>query len=245
MLEHVLSEELEELIAAKLGNPTRDPHGDPIPTPRADDRGGPTQSPRRRSAPGARGTFTRISDSDPDMLRFLAERGIAPGDEFEVIDKQPFDGPLFVRFGDEVHVLGGSPGPRDARRGGRVDAAAPDRVPAAADPGWRRSRSPADGRRRQTGRRGGQPARAAAPARARCGRMLTMLGPAFVAAVAYVDPGNFATNIQGGARFGYALLWVVLLANLMAMLIQYLSAKLGIVTGRNLPSCAANGSRDG
>jgi manganese transport protein len=64
---------------------------------------------------------------------------------------------------------------------------------------------------------------------------LSMLGPAFVAAVAYVDPGNFATNIQGGAKFGYALLWVVLLANLMAMLIQYLSAKLGIVTGRNLP----------
>ena len=62
-----------------------------------------------------------------------------------------------------------------------------------------------------------------------------MLGPAFVAAIAYVDPGNFATNIQGGARFGYLLLWVVLAANLMAMLIQYLSAKLGVVTDRNLP----------
>jgi manganese transport protein len=65
--------------------------------------------------------------------------------------------------------------------------------------------------------------------------MFAMLGPAFVAAVAYVDPGNFATNLQGGARFGYLLLWVVLAANLIAMLIQYLSAKLGIVTGRNLP----------
>ena len=64
---------------------------------------------------------------------------------------------------------------------------------------------------------------------------LAMLGPAFVASIAYVDPGNFATNIQGGAQFGYLLLWVVLLANLMAMLIQYLSAKLGIVTDRNLP----------
>ena len=62
-----------------------------------------------------------------------------------------------------------------------------------------------------------------------------MLGPAFVASVAYVDPGNFATNIQGGAKYGYLLLWVVLAANLMAMLIQYLSAKLGIVTDRNLP----------
>ena len=65
--------------------------------------------------------------------------------------------------------------------------------------------------------------------------MLPMLGPAFVAAVAYVDPGNFATNVAGGAKFGYGLLWVVLAANLIAMLIQYLSAKLGIVTGRNLP----------
>ncbi len=65
--------------------------------------------------------------------------------------------------------------------------------------------------------------------------MLAMLGPAFVAAVAYIDPGNFATNVQGGARFGYELLWVVLVANLIAMLVQYLSAKLGIVTERNLP----------
>ena len=62
-----------------------------------------------------------------------------------------------------------------------------------------------------------------------------MLGPAFVAAIAYVDPGNFATNLQGGAQFGYLLLWVVLVANLMAMLIQYLSAKLGIATDRDLP----------
>jgi manganese transport protein len=61
------------------------------------------------------------------------------------------------------------------------------------------------------------------------------LGPAFVAAIAYVDPGNFATNIAGGSKFGYLLLWVVLLANLVAMLVQYLSAKLGIATGRNLP----------
>jgi manganese transport protein len=62
-----------------------------------------------------------------------------------------------------------------------------------------------------------------------------MLGPAFVAAIAYVDPGNFATNIQGGASYGYLLLWVVLAANLIAMVVQYLSAKLGIVTDRSLP----------
>jgi manganese transport protein len=64
---------------------------------------------------------------------------------------------------------------------------------------------------------------------------LALLGPAFVAAVAYVDPGNFATNISGGAEFGYLLLWVILGANLMAMLIQNLSGKMGIATGRNLP----------
>jgi manganese transport protein len=65
-------------------------------------------------------------------------------------------------------------------------------------------------------------------------RLLPFLGPAFVASVAYVDPGNFATNIQGGAQFGYVLLWVVMASNLMAMLIQALSAKLGIATGLNL-----------
>ena len=66
-------------------------------------------------------------------------------------------------------------------------------------------------------------------------KLLPFLGPAFIAAVAYVDPGNFATNISGGAQFGYLLLWVILVSNLMAMLIQSMSAKLGIATGKNLP----------
>jgi manganese transport protein len=78
-------------------------------------------------------------------------------------------------------------------------------------------------------------------AKGRLRSTLAMLGPAFVAAIAYVDPGNFATNVQGGAQFGYLLLWVVFAANAMAMLIQYLSAKLGIVTDRNLPElCREN-----
>jgi manganese transport protein len=64
---------------------------------------------------------------------------------------------------------------------------------------------------------------------------LAMLGPAFVAAIAYVDPGNFATNIAGGAKYGFLLVWVLVAANLMAMLVQYLSAKVGVATGRNLP----------
>jgi DtxR family Mn-dependent transcriptional regulator len=107
VLEHVLSEELEELIAEKLGDPTHDPHGDPIPTRELTIEEGVAES-LQALVPGDRGTFTRVSDSDPEMLRFLAMRGIAPGDELEVIDKQPFDGPLFVRFGDHVHVLGGA-----------------------------------------------------------------------------------------------------------------------------------------
>src|SRR3989449_5222466 len=66
-------------------------------------------------------------------------------------------------------------------------------------------------------------------------RLLPFLGPAFVASVAYIDPGNFATNIAGGSKYGYTLVWVIVASNLMAMLIQTLSAKLGIATGRNLP----------
>src|SRR5438034_8834534 len=65
-------------------------------------------------------------------------------------------------------------------------------------------------------------------------RLLPFLGPAFIACVAYIDPGNFATNIAGGSAFGYNLLWVIALANLMAMLLQTLSAKLGLATGKNL-----------
>jgi DtxR family transcriptional regulator, Mn-dependent transcriptional regulator len=105
VLEHVLSEELEELIAAKLGDPAFDPHGDPIPSRELTV---PTDESRNlyELEPGQRGTFVRISDSDPAMLRFLTERGIAPGAEIEVIERQPFDGPLYVRVADEVHVLG-------------------------------------------------------------------------------------------------------------------------------------------
>ena len=66
-------------------------------------------------------------------------------------------------------------------------------------------------------------------------RLLPFLGPAFIAAVAYIDPGNFATNIAGGSKYGYLLLWVIVAANLIAMLIQNLSAKVGIATGRSLP----------
>jgi DtxR family Mn-dependent transcriptional regulator len=107
VLEHVLSEELEEAISAKLGNPTHDPHGDPIPTADLRIEEGDTVSLQSLRA-GQAGTLVRVSDADPEMLRYLAERGIAPGSRFQIVDKQPFDGPLFARFGAEVHVLGGA-----------------------------------------------------------------------------------------------------------------------------------------
>jgi DtxR family Mn-dependent transcriptional regulator len=109
VLEHVLSEELEELIAAKLGHPTHDPHGDPIPTRDLVIDEGPRTA-LQELEPGATGVFVRVSDADPSMLRYLADRGIFPGALFEIVDKQPFDGPVFARFGDsaDVHVLGGS-----------------------------------------------------------------------------------------------------------------------------------------
>ena len=120
VLEHVLSEEVEALIADKLGNPTHDPHGDPIPTADGAIDECATAA-LDELPPGSCGTFTRISDADPEMLRYLAAREIFPGDSFEVVDKQPFGGPTFARFaaaGDDVHVLGG-----DLARAMRVEVA--------------------------------------------------------------------------------------------------------------------------
>jgi DtxR family Mn-dependent transcriptional regulator len=113
VLEHVLSEQLEEVIAAQLGYPTLDPHGDPIPGPDLVLHEPATLS-LETLEPGDRGRFARVSDSDPAMLRYLGEQGIAPGARFEVVERQPFGGPLFVRFlGEdagswgEVRPLGG------------------------------------------------------------------------------------------------------------------------------------------
>jgi DtxR family Mn-dependent transcriptional regulator len=107
VLEHAISPELSELIAAKLGNPTHDPHGDPIPTVEGEIDEAPTR-PLADLEPGDSGVFVRVSDSDPDMLRYLADRGIAPGDRFEVLEREPFEGPLTVQFADDSHVLGGA-----------------------------------------------------------------------------------------------------------------------------------------
>jgi DtxR family transcriptional regulator, Mn-dependent transcriptional regulator len=109
VLEHVISEELEGLIAAKLGDPTRDPHGDPIPSAelelpeREDSRS--LHSLRK----GQGGVFVRVSDADPEMLRYLSELGISPGDRVLVRERQPFDGPLLVSFsdGEREQAIGG------------------------------------------------------------------------------------------------------------------------------------------
>ena len=106
VLEHVLSEDLEQLIAARLGDPTVDPHGDPIPTLEVG-----IDEPATRSLDelplGASGRLVRVSD-DPEMLRYLAGLGIALGDRLEVVGRQPFGGPVFVRFGAREHPIGGA-----------------------------------------------------------------------------------------------------------------------------------------
>jgi DtxR family transcriptional regulator, Mn-dependent transcriptional regulator len=106
VLEHVLSEDLERLIAAKLGNPTVDPHGDPIPSASLVLEERSTRSMESLRA-GEQGIFVRVSDSDPEMLRYLAACGISPGDRFTVRARQPFGGPLFVVFGEHEHAIGG------------------------------------------------------------------------------------------------------------------------------------------
>ena len=106
VLEHYISEDLERRIAEKLGNPELDPHGDPIPTPElaiAADR----STALDQLEAGDVATFARVSDSDPRMLRYLADRGIRPGVKLCVTGSQPFGGPVFVRVGGREHALGG------------------------------------------------------------------------------------------------------------------------------------------
>jgi DtxR family Mn-dependent transcriptional regulator len=105
VLEHHISEELEELIAAKLGEPALDPHGDPIPdrdlAVRSDD-----SVPLTELEVGEEGVFTRVSDSDASMLRYLAERAIQPGAKLAVRGREPFGGPVVVEIGGRTHPLG-------------------------------------------------------------------------------------------------------------------------------------------
>jgi len=105
VLEHAISPELSELIAEKLGNPTVDPHGDPIPGLDGEIEEGATRA-LRDLEPGQRGVFSRVSDSDPDMLRWLSQRGIDRGAELEVVERERFGSGLTVRADGREHALG-------------------------------------------------------------------------------------------------------------------------------------------
>ncbi len=104
-LEHAVSDELIDIIASKLGDPTTDPHGDPIPTRELDIDDRATRSLAELEA-GERATLVRVSDSDPEKLRWLAAEGISIGDELEMLGRLPFDGPCEVRIGKHEHALG-------------------------------------------------------------------------------------------------------------------------------------------
>ena len=119
VLEHYISEDLEELIAAALGNPSHDPHGDPIPNSELELAEQATRALSQLEL-GDAAIFVRVSDADPEMLRYLGDREIAPGDRLEVIERQPFGGPLSVRFAAGEFAIGG--GLADAMRVLLVDA---------------------------------------------------------------------------------------------------------------------------
>ncbi|MGB0119991.1 MAG: metal-dependent transcriptional regulator [Solirubrobacterales bacterium] len=105
VLEHALSEDLTELISLKLGDPAYDPHGDPIP-----DRDLTMEETRTETladlAPGDRAQFVRVSDSDSEMLSYLTKCGISVGKSLEMVDRQPFDGPVSILIEGDTHVLG-------------------------------------------------------------------------------------------------------------------------------------------
>ena len=105
VLEHHISEELEALIAERLGDPTHDPHGDPIPAVDLTVEEGTTIA-LNQLEPGQRGLFVRVSDSDPEMLRYLSSLGLKPGQKLQLVGREPFEGPLIVSFGSEKHPLG-------------------------------------------------------------------------------------------------------------------------------------------
>jgi DtxR family Mn-dependent transcriptional regulator len=105
VLEHALSEDLTELISTKLGDPEFDPHGDPIPDRDLSLEEAETEALAGLDT-GTRATFVRVSDSRPEMLVYLSDCGIAVGDQLELVERQPFEGPLSIVIGDRTHVLG-------------------------------------------------------------------------------------------------------------------------------------------
>ena len=206
-LEHVLSDELEAALDQALGFPDTDPHGDPIPSADLVLRAD-TTSALVDLEPGQSAVVRRVPDDDRRCCATWPSLGLVPAARVRMVEKAPFDGPVSIEVEAHRAVARRRRGGTDPRDAGMT----PRAVQAAV--------VPAEGFR---------------PPLARMKRVLPFLGPAFVASVAYMDPGNFATNIQAGAKYGYMLLWVLLVSNLMAILIQSLSAKLGIASGMTLP----------
>ncbi len=227
-LEHHLSEALEARIDAALGHPTHDPHGDPIPTAALeladeDDR------PLSELEHGAAAVIRRVPDGDPGLLRYLAELGFVPGRARRHARHRALRRPADGRGGRRAPCHLARARRAHPHRRVRVNPPPPPArsdLPAVALPGEQKVLEAAQ--RSLAERRGGLRG------------LWPFLGPAFIAAIAYIDPGNFATNIAAGAKYGYLLLWVILASNLMAMLIQTMSAKLGIATGHNLAEVSAS-----
>ena len=233
LLEHALTDRLEERIDATLGHPTHDPHGDPIP-PRDgphDEHWGEALDAACRPVPASASSGSPTATVRPCATS--ASSACVPGVVLTVEEQAPFGGPRWVRVGGRRQPLGG---PLTRVVYGHV---IDEESRVTADDFFPRRRhrdGDAATSRRPPSRRSGRSGRVR-------GR-LPFFGPAFVAAIAYVDPGNFATNFSAGAEFGYLLLWVIVAANLLAMLIQTLSAKLGLATGTQpARSCAATASR--
>src|SRR3989442_1149154 len=215
-------------MARALGDPQYDPHGAPIPTAAGEIEEAELVT-LADAAVGVLLELRQVGDEDPARLRYLAEQGLTPGTRVTVRERQPFNGPTIVTLAasGEARVVG-----QELARslwcrvvaGGRPRATAPAEL--RAEPGWRHPRlapSLAEVYRTVPIREGPWWRKA-----------LAFAGPGYLVAVGYMDPGNWATDLAGGSRFGYALLSVILLSNLMAILLQGLSSKLGIVTGRDL-----------
>ena len=224
-LEHAVSDTLVDRMAAVLGHPAVDPHGDPIPTSEGDILELAT-TPLSEVPTGATAEICQVEEGQPDRLRYIASIGLRPGVPGHRRGSPAISGADHDRGrrGHARHRSRAGAGRALRRERAGMSASTP---PLDVLAGWRYPRT--------------QPSLPESNASVRVPRngpfwrkALAFAGPGYMVAVGYMDPGNWATDLAGGARFGYTLLSVVLVSNLMAILLQSLALKLGIVTGRDL-----------